>query len=252
MSDGSVSATMTSKDITDAQNPKTYTFTYGYSFALTGTNQSGKERLYPGDQVEINISLSYQGVDPKILSGNAGMYAGAFGNYPSDNLIMISNPGGSGSKTIKVTIPVGVKVGAENSIKIHCEGGYQPIEFAYIYEWVETTAVDSGMDTKTNGGTGTSKNTGDSGNGTGGDLETSGNSPTEAPPETNNVDDKENNMNDNEATAEQIDSGATIESVTGAVEISFDPEEQEWNRVKPGTKVMVGSPGPARTLGKMG
>lgn len=241
--DGNVSAAMTWKDSRDVNNQKIYSYSYTYTFSIQGTNQSSKQKLFPGDEVEISMTLSYQGIDPQIVSGGANMYAGVFNNYPSDNLITVSNPGGSGSKTIKVKVPSGIKSDTENYIKIHCEGGYQGIEFVYIYQWMEGDQTTQGDGKETTGAIEDSPKTAD-------DITNYHSDSNENP--TSNPDYSIENQKagsypaqypaigkPNESSGE--DSGARFDSVTGAVEICVDPDADDWERCTPRTRIPVGA-----------
>lgn len=242
-SDGSITAAMTWKDNRDVKNPKIYSYSYAYTFSIQGTNQSGKQKLFPGDEVEINMTLSYQGIDPQILSGGARMYAGAFNNYPSDNLITVSNPGGSGSKTIKLIVPSGITPGTENYIKIHCEGGYQPIEFAYIYQWVKVDQTTQGDGKETTGAIEDSPKTADE---TTTHQSDSNKNPTSDPGYSSENEQAGSYPDQSPTTGkpdESIgeDSGARFDSVTGAVEICVDPDSDDWERCTPRTRIPVGA-----------
>jgi hypothetical protein len=134
-SDGAVKATMKMRDMSVDSHPW-LEFTYDYSWSVNAKNGNFKEKLYPGDEITVNMTLNYKGCDPAKLSRGATMYCGAFNNYPSDNAIKASNPTGAGKKSVMIPITAGLGKGATSFIKVHCEGGAQGIEYAYLYEWV--------------------------------------------------------------------------------------------------------------------
>jgi hypothetical protein len=137
-SDGAVKATLKMRDMSVESHPW-LEFTYDYAWSVSAKNGNIKDKLYPGDDITVNMTLNYKGCDPAKLSRGATMYCGAFNNYPSDNVIKASNPAGSGKKTVTIPITAGFGRGATAFIKVHCEGGVQGIEYAYLYEWVPGT-----------------------------------------------------------------------------------------------------------------
>jgi hypothetical protein len=137
LTDGAISAVEKIRDNSVETRPwleKTFT----YNWSAKAKNGNLKDKMYPGDEVSVTMNLNYVGIDPKKLIGEARMYCGGFDKYPQDNIIRASNPGGSGSKTVTIPVTQGFK-GATNFVKVHCEGGYQGLEFAYLYEWVPGT-----------------------------------------------------------------------------------------------------------------
>jgi hypothetical protein len=135
LSDGTAHEVMKLKDHSVPGDPW-IEFTYDFGWIVSAKNGNFKDKLYAGDEVSIKMDLNYKGVDPAKLSGSARMYCGAFDSYPKENLIEVSNPGGSGSKTVTIPVIQGYGKGATAFIKVHCGGGYQSFEFAYLYEWV--------------------------------------------------------------------------------------------------------------------
>jgi hypothetical protein len=137
-SDGAVKGTLKMRDMSVDSHPW-LEFTYDYSWSVSAKNGNFKDKLYPGDEITVNMTLNYKGCDPAKLSRGAAMYCGAFNNYPRDNAMKASNPAGSGTKMVTIPITAGFSKGATAFIKVHCEGGAQGIEYAYLYEWVPGT-----------------------------------------------------------------------------------------------------------------
>jgi len=110
--------------------------TFDYTWSVSANNGDFKDKLFDGDEVTVNMSLTYVGIDPKKLLGQARMYCEGFGKRPEDNFIQASNPGGGGNKEVSFSVTEGSGTGATAFISIHCEGGYQGFEFSYLYEWI--------------------------------------------------------------------------------------------------------------------
>jgi hypothetical protein len=135
LTDGAISAVEKIRDNSVETKPWLEKI-FDYTWSVSAKTGNYKDKLYPGDEVTVSMSLKYKGIDPKKLGGQARMYCGAFSKYPEDNFIQATNPGGAGTKTVSIPVVPGYGKGTAGYIKVHCEGGYQGIEFAYIYEWV--------------------------------------------------------------------------------------------------------------------
>jgi hypothetical protein len=134
LTDGAISAIEKIRDNSVESRPWLEK-TFDYTWSVSAKNGDYKEKLFDGDEITVNMSLTYVGIDPKKLLGQARMYCGAFDKYKDDNIVVVNNPGGSATKQVTMPVSQGYK-GAMAYIKVHCEGGYQGFEFAYLYEWV--------------------------------------------------------------------------------------------------------------------
>ncbi|MFZ5974642.1 MAG: hypothetical protein ACOYU3_04440 [Bacillota bacterium] len=130
-------ATYIVTDKTNVNDPVQQEMVYNWGWQIGAAPKGDQNNLYPGNTVEILLSLEYTGIDSNKLGNYAEMYAGAFKNYPSDNRVMINGPGGTGEKEVDIEIPTGL-AGQEASIDIVCTGSCpQSFTYRYIYEWIE-------------------------------------------------------------------------------------------------------------------
>lgn len=133
----SIQATYIGTDNTNVNYPVEQKFVYNWSWKIDPLPGSDSGNLYPGDKVEILLSLEYTGIDLAKLGNFAEIYTGAFKNYPPDNRLIFNGPGGVGSKPVSISIPKGFP-GGQSTIDIVCSGSTpQSFKCYYIYEWVE-------------------------------------------------------------------------------------------------------------------